>query len=56
MPRWMALANPAFVTLAIVLAGTTSEVGRAFLVPAAPNVGHVVFFALAAATAKRPTT
>jgi hypothetical protein len=56
MPRWMALANPAVVTLAIVLAGTTSEVGRTFLVPAAPNVAHVVFFALAAATSRTPTT
>jgi len=56
MPRWMALANPAFATLAIVLAGTTFDIGRAFLVPAAPNVAHVVFFALAAATSKRPTT
>ena len=55
MPRWMALANPAVLTLAIVLAGTTSEIGRAFLVPAAPNVAHVAFFALAAATSKTPT-
>ena len=51
LPRWMALANPWFVTLAIVLAGTPSVIGRTFLVPAAPNVAHVVFFALAAATA-----
>jgi hypothetical protein len=56
MPRWMAFANPALVTLAIVFAGATSEVGRAFLVPAAPNVAHVVFFALAAATSRRPAT
>jgi hypothetical protein len=55
MPRWMALANPAVLTLAIVLVGTTSEIGRAFLVPAAPNVAHVVFFALAAWTSKTPT-
>jgi hypothetical protein len=46
----MALANPWLVTLAIVLAGTPSEIGRTFLVPAAPNVAHVVFFALAAVT------
>ena len=55
MPRWMAVANPAVVTLGIVLAGTTSQIGRAFLVPAAPNVAHVVFFALVAATWKKPT-
>jgi hypothetical protein len=56
MPRWMALANPAVLTLVVVLAGTTSQIGRMFLVPAAPNVAHVVFFALAAATSKKPTT
>jgi hypothetical protein len=49
-PRWMALANPAVLTLAVVFAGTASDTGRAFLVPAAPNVAHVAFFALAAAT------
>jgi hypothetical protein len=32
------------VTVGLVLAGATSAAGRAFLVPAAPNVAHVVFF------------
>jgi hypothetical protein len=45
-PRWMALANPAVLTLVLVLVGAASETGRAFLVPAAPNVAHVVFFGL----------
>jgi hypothetical protein len=46
LPRWTALANPAVLTLALVLVGAASPGGRAFLVPAAPNVAHVVFFAL----------
>ena len=45
-PRWMALASPAVLTLVLVLVGAASETGRAFLVPAAPNVAHVVFFGL----------
>jgi len=45
-PRWMALANPAVLTLVLVLVGAASETGRAFLVPAAPNVAHIVFFGL----------
>jgi hypothetical protein len=49
LPRWSALANPALLTLGFALLGATSDVGRAFVVPAAPNLAHVVFFALAAA-------
>jgi hypothetical protein len=46
-PRWMALANPAvLIALAVALALPTS-VGRALLAPAAPNLAHVWFFALA---------
>ena len=48
LPRWLAFANPALLTLGIVFLGAASAVGRAFLVPAAPNVAHVVFFVLAA--------
>jgi hypothetical protein len=47
LPRWTAAANPAVLTVAIVILGATSRVGRAFLIPAAPNVAHVVFFAIA---------
>jgi hypothetical protein len=44
----MALANPAVFTLGLVAAGQESVLGQAFLVPAAPNLAHVVFFALVA--------
>jgi hypothetical protein len=46
LPHAASLANPALVTFLLVLLGATSPVGQAFLVPAAPNVAHVVFFAL----------
>jgi hypothetical protein len=47
VPRMWAVANPAAVSIVLALAGAASELGRAFLVPAAPNVAHVVFFATA---------
>lgn len=47
LPRWTALAGPAPLTVALAVVGSWSMVGRAFLVPAAPNLAHVVFFALA---------
>jgi hypothetical protein len=43
--RW-ALANPLVVTLALSALGASFELGRWFLLPAAPNLAHVVFFAL----------
>jgi hypothetical protein len=56
LPRWTAVANP--VVLLVVLAGlgSTSAVGRAFLVPAAPNVAHIVFFAVVATWGRGTTT
>lgn len=45
-PRALALANPAFLTLALGIAGFPSILLRAFLTPAAPNLAHVIFFAL----------
>jgi hypothetical protein len=53
VPRSWQLANPAVVTVLLALGGATSELGRAFLVPAAPNVAHVVFFATALASCGR---
>jgi hypothetical protein len=48
LPRRMALASPvALCALAALLAAPT-PLGRALLVPAAPNVAHLWFFALAA--------
>ena len=55
-PRGLTLANPLCVTSAIVFAAAPSEIFRPFLVPAAPNIAHVVFFGLAAATSRKPTT
>jgi hypothetical protein len=49
LPRWMALGNPFLLTMVLVAAGAGSEGGRAFVVPAAPNLAHVVFFAAVAA-------
>ncbi|MEW6287684.1 MAG: DUF6796 family protein [Chloroflexota bacterium] len=45
-PRALALANPAFLTLALGAAGSPSILLRAFLTPAAPNLAHVIFFIL----------
>lgn len=44
----LALSSPVLVTLAIMAVGAGSDAGLAYLVPAAPNVAHVVFFAVAA--------
>jgi hypothetical protein len=59
VPRTLAWANPAVVTLAIALAGSGTLLLRAFVVPAAPNLAHIVFFALCAralrATTSQPT-
>jgi len=53
VPRSWQLANPAVATVLLASAGATSELGRAFLVPAAPNVAHVAFFATALASCGR---
>jgi hypothetical protein len=51
-PRGLAWANPAVVTIALSLAGSVTPMSRAFLVPAAPNLAHVVFFAACARAMK----
>jgi len=53
LPRWAAVVNPLVLTLGLVVVGATSPAGRAFLVPAAPNVAHVLFFGL---LSRRPGT
>jgi len=45
VPRALAWANPAVLTLLLALVGATSALGQAFVVPAAPNLAHFVFFA-----------
>jgi len=47
VPRGWIVANPAVATVLLAVAGAATELGRAFLVPAAPNVAHVLFFATA---------
>jgi hypothetical protein len=44
LPRWLSCLNPALVTFVLGAAGFPWELGRSFLLPAAPNIGHVVFF------------
>jgi hypothetical protein len=44
LPRWLSWLNPATVTFILGAAGFPWELGRSFLVPAGPNIGHVVFF------------
>jgi hypothetical protein len=53
LPRALASVNPMMLTMAIVLAGATSSLGRAFVVPAAPNLAHVVFFGMIPAFERR---
>ena len=52
-PRSWIIANPAVATVLLALAGAATELGRAFLVPAAPNVAHLVFFATALGSSGR---
>jgi hypothetical protein len=50
-PRWMAAANP--LVLPLLIAGVAALGGprvRAFVVPAAPNIAHVLFFLLTTIT------
>ena len=47
VPRSWIAANPAVATVLLAMAGAATELGRAFLVPAAPNVAHVLFFTTA---------
>ncbi len=53
LPRALALANPALLTLLLATAGLGSPLGRAYLVPAAPNLAHVLFFATLAGALRR---
>jgi len=48
VPRALAWGNPAVLTVALALAGLATLTTRAFVVPAAPNLAHVIFFAACA--------
>jgi len=50
--RRLAWLTPALVTVVLALSGPLSPWLAAFLVPAAPNLAHVVFFAACAASAR----
>jgi hypothetical protein len=50
-PRWMALVNPLLLVMATSALAAASPTLEAFLLPAGPNVVHVVFFAAAATRA-----
>jgi hypothetical protein len=52
LSRGLLWANPAVVTIALSLAGSVTPILRAFLVPAAPNLAHVVFFVACARVMK----
>ena len=47
-PRWMAALNVVTLLLVVTAIGSLSPRLAAFLVPAAPNVVHILFFGLAA--------
>lgn len=53
LPRPLAACAPAFVTIAIAAGATPLPRLAAFLVPAAPNLAHVVLFGAALAVAAR---
>jgi len=53
LPRALAPVNPLVLTIAIALGAAGSSLGRAFLVPAAPNLAHVVFFGTVAMRHRR---
>ena len=44
---WLASFNPVVITLLIGAFGAATQFGRSYLVPAAPNLAHVVFFVAA---------
>jgi hypothetical protein len=46
--RWMAALNPIVLLVLVGTVGTATPTLGAFLVPAAPNVAHVLFFAITA--------
>jgi hypothetical protein len=46
VPRWVAWTNPALGTVVLAAVATATPAARALLLPAAPNLAHVVFFAV----------
>ena len=52
-PRWMAAVNPVALLLVVGALGSVHPLLTAFVVPAGPNLVHVIFFALTAACRRR---
>jgi len=50
--RLLAWANPVLLTVLLSLIGSTTLLLHAFLVPAAPNLAHIVFFTACAGVAR----
>lgn len=46
-PRWFALVQPASLVVLLCVIGLSAATLSTFLVPAAPNLAHVVYFGLA---------
>ena len=46
LPRAAALANPALLSVALAAAALPSVLLQSFLAPAAPNLAHLIFFAV----------
>ncbi len=46
LPRFISVFNPVVLTVCVGLAGIATPMLRVFLIPAAPNVAHVLFFGL----------
>jgi hypothetical protein len=53
IPVGLALLNPLVITVSIGALGAATGFGRSFLVPAAPNLAHIVFFVAAFYAATR---
>ncbi|HEY2387177.1 MAG TPA: DUF6796 family protein [Candidatus Binatia bacterium] len=53
-PRWMALANPAVGMLVISACAVVAPNAAPLVVPASPNLAHVIFFALTASGRNPP--
>jgi hypothetical protein len=49
--RWMALASPAVLVAVIAARASIATWSRILIVPASPNLAHVLFFALASTNA-----
>lgn len=44
-PRWFAVANPAVLMVLVAVASLPFPAAAAYVIPAAPNLAHVLFFA-----------